>query len=46
MKCVKNLKSKKIYRCSDSKAKELVESGEFKYAGKIEWKQTRRKYWR
>jgi len=46
MKCVENLKSKKIYRCSDRKAEELVESGDFKYASKMDWKLTQRKYWK
>ena len=44
MKCVINKVTRSIRRVSNEKAKELVESKEYEYTRKAEWKKQGRKY--
>ena len=42
MKCIKDIKSGRINRVSDSTAKSLVEKGEAEYVKKEEWKKIKK----
>lgn len=44
MKCVRNVKTEEIVRVENDRAAALVASGKWKYASKLDWKESGRQY--